>query len=214
MKTSGFSLIEVMVAAGLVALVGAGLLVSTSSSIDAKKHVEEISDRYHIIRQALSRMNRELSQAYISAHRNPNTVIVNTQFLGEKNKVSFVAFGGIARKKDVPASDQREISYFLDDDEKTGKKALMRRERINPGNPIGVEGKAQVLCPDVDQLEFAYWSDPDAAWQDDWKTEGGFSKATLPVRVRIKMRAKTGPDKEESFLTQASIWLKAPISIK
>lgn len=210
----GFTLIEVMIAVALLALVGVQLMVQLSSSITAKERAEAVSGRYHMVRQAVARMVKEVSMAYISTHKNALERVVDTQFKGEKDKISFVAFGNIPRRADRPESDQREISYYIDTDDETGKKGLFRREKVNPGLEIGTKGREQLLCPEVDELEFKYWDDREEKWQDDWSTEGATSKGKLPQRVQIKMKALMRENESETFVTQTAIWLVDPILIK
>ena len=133
---AGFSLLEVLIAASLMAIIGALLLTSLSSSLDAKEAVESTSDRYHVVRQAMGRMTRELSMAYLSKHRDAPELRAKTGFKGEAERVDFTAFGGVSLKQDAKQSDQRELSFFIGVDPENQASALMRREQKNPGLDI------------------------------------------------------------------------------
>jgi len=102
----------------------------------------------------------------------------------------------------------------LGTDEKTGKQGLLRREKVNPGKDVGTEGRVQLVCPDVEELKFAYWNEKEGVWNDQWNTEGALPKQGLPPRVKIQVKAKMQNDQTETFLTQAEIWLLTPILIK
>ncbi len=210
----GFSLIEILIAGALLAIIGIMLMTTLNSSIEVKERVDGISNRYYLIRQAMSRMAREISMAYISAHKNPNYAVINTQFKGEKSSLSFVAFGGFVRMKDAKESDQREISYFVDSDIKKAQPSLMRKEKVNPTGQLGEEGRAQVLCPNVKSIEFKYWNHKMKNWDSEWQTEGVAMQRSLPLRVLIEMVALLENDVEQKFVTQTEIWITDPIDIQ
>jgi len=69
-RTSGMTLIEVMVAMALFAAVGALVYGGFAQTSRAKQKLETQLDRYHEVRVALERMVREISMAYVSVHFN------------------------------------------------------------------------------------------------------------------------------------------------
>ena len=62
----GFTLMEVMVAVGITALMGGLVAASFTSSFNAREVVQKEADRYRMIRTAFSRMSREIGAAYVS----------------------------------------------------------------------------------------------------------------------------------------------------
>jgi len=206
MNQKGFSLIEVLIAAALLAMMGGVLFTSLTSALNVTEKAEGISTRHHLIRQALARMSSEMTMAYMSANRNPQNLVVDTQFRGDKNQVSFVAFGGLTHKQDAKESGEREISYFIQDGN------LMRREKANPGKALWKEGKAKLVCPKVDKLALKYWNMQTNAWDSIWKTENqDYRTATLPLRVQIELSTKLNDDDIEKITTETQIWLDKPI---
>lgn len=209
----GFTLIEVMISAMLLGLIGVVLMTTLNSSLDVKDRVNTISNRNHLIRQALARMTREISMAYLSSHRNVNFTVIDTKFIGEKSSLTFVAFGGVVHKRNVKESDQREIDYFISQDPKTGESSLMRREKANPGRMLVREGRAQVLCPNVSKLSFKYWGEKNKKWETEWKTDNAIL-TTLPRRVQIELEVGLEGDVQEKFITEAEIRVVDPVLIK
>lgn len=206
MTMRGFSLLEVLIAAALLGLMGVILMTSLTSALNVTDKATEISSRHHLIRQALARMSSELSMAYISANRNPQSLVVDTQLRGDKNRISFVAFGGLTHKQDAKESGEREITYFIEDGN------LMRREKANPGKQLFKEGKAKLVCPKVDKLALKYWNAQMSAWDSVWKTEGqDIRTTTLPLRVQIEISAKLNDEDIEKITTETQIWLDKPI---
>ena len=209
----GFSLIEVLFAAALTALMGALILQSLTSTMDVKDAVEERSTRYHLIRQAMSRMATEISMAYLSNQKSPFEPIVVTRFKGERDSLNFNAFGNVIKMADAKESDQHELGFFIGDDPRTLSSALIRREDSSPDDEMESGGREQVLCPHVVKITFDYFDDVSADWKDSWDTDETTSKDHLPSRVRIKLTATMGESDEQTFVTQTRIMLTKPIKL-
>jgi len=208
-----FSLLEVLIAASLLAIIGALLLQSLSSSMDAKEAIENTSNRYHVVRSAMSRMVDELSMSYLSAHR-PTTgaeLRAVTGFKGERDRIDCTAFGYVPRVEDEKKSDQRQLSFFLDNDPRTQTKSLRRREQSNLDDDFEEGGRELTLLSNVRSLEFQYWDPQKEAWADKWDA-GGTELNRLPARIRIEMVVVMDNDVEQTFTTQSKLWLLAPLN--
>jgi type II secretory pathway pseudopilin PulG len=208
----GFSLIEIVVSAGLLAITGALLLQSLSSSLDAKEAVESTSGRYHLVRSAMSRMVDEISMAYLSKHHALQEPRTETGFLGERSSLKLTAFGYVPRVTDEKKSDQRQLAYYLDTDPKTRTESLFRREQANLDDNFEEGGRALVLLPNVRELTFHYWDPNKEEWADKWDAAGAERIDQLPARVRIKLVAVMHDGQEQTFTTQTRIWLQKPLS--
>ena len=181
--------------------------------MDVKEAVEETSDQYHLIRQSMSRMVREISLAYLSAHRNALEPKVDIQFRGESSQLDFVAVGHVVRKMNAKQSDQQEIAYFLGEDERSGKQALMRRQQANPDLEVEEGGRVQTLCPRVTDLIFSYWDSVTEDWKEEWDTEESATLNRLPDRVRIEMKILMEDGTEQLFMTQSKILMTKPLRL-
>jgi len=188
----GFTLIELMVATVLFAIVGILLASAINTSLRAKDSVEETSLRFHEIRQALSRMAREISMAYLSKHVNFSDPAYFTQFKGKKDALYFSAFGHAAHQKDAKQSDQQVIAFYLGTD-KEGQQSLIRRQHPNLNRDVEKGGKAQILCPNVKKLEFAYYDTRLDKWDDTWLADAA-SLASKPLSLNQK---NTDKDQEK-----------------
>lgn len=209
----GFSLIEVLIAAALIAALGLALFTLLQEGIRTKRTVDNLSSRYHLARQAMERMANELSMAYLSAHKNAAELMVETNFEGKKDRVAFDAFGNAPFARGAKESDLRELSYFIDRDKKTDKPALMRRVHNNLTLKVGESGDTDVLCPNVKSLEFKYWDDDQKDWTDSWSTTSVDQKKILPSRIQITLVSMISEEKEQKFMTQVELWVKKPIAI-
>ena len=208
-----FSLLEILIAVSLLAIIGALLMQSLSSSMDAKDAIESTSNRYHLVRSAMSRMVDELSMSYLSAHKPTSGVEIRTVtgFKGERDRIDCTAFGYVARVEDERKSDQRQLSFFLDNDERTQTKSLRRREQANLDDDFEEGGRELTLLPDVRSLEFKYWDPQKEAWADKWDAQGS-ELNRLPSRIRIEMVVVMDNGEEQTFTTQSKLWLLAPLN--
>ena len=85
MQTSrGFTLIEILVAVALLAMMGVILTTATGSILGAIKDTRESQEQYHAARVALGRMEREISMAYLSKHQSEFKT-TKTAFIGKGN---------------------------------------------------------------------------------------------------------------------------------
>ena len=211
MMRRGFSMLEILIAAGLMGIMGALMVTSLSSSMDVKEAVETASDQYHLVRQGMSRMVREISMAYLSTHRNALEPKAETHFRGESDELHFIALGHVVRKANAKESDQRELSYFIGTDEKNGLQAILRREQANPDVEFDEGGRTQTLVYPVTELIFSYWDLVTEDWKESWDTEEAATLNRLPSRVRIEIKMTMEDGTEQLFMSQSKIMMQKPL---
>jgi general secretion pathway protein J len=209
-----FSLLEVLIAASLLAIIGALLMQSLSSSLDAKEAIETTSNRYHVVRAAMSRVVDEVSMAYLSSHRpqNGGELRAITGFRGERDRIDFTALGYVPRVEDEKKSDQRQLSYFIDTDPRSRTQSLMRREQANLDDDFEEGGRTLTLLPDVRSVEFQYWDPQKDAWAEKWDAAGS-ELNRLPSRIRIELVAVMDNGEEQTFVTQSKLWMLVPLTL-
>ena len=200
-----FSLIEVLVATLLMALLGFLLMNSINSSARAKDSVEEISERYQLVRQAMSRMAHEIAMAYLSKNINVTEPAYVTQFKGSKNSLYFSALGYVVRQKDAKQSDQQVIGYYLGID-KEGNQSLMRSLHPNLNRDVEKGGIAQVLCPKVSKLEFSYFDGRLNKWDAKWIADSSMLAAKTQKEKKASRESKGNPEKSEDRRSLPKSW--------
>lgn len=166
---AGFTLMEVMIAAALLAMMGLILGTSISTVMGAIRDNRELQDRYHSARVALGRMQREIAMAYVSRHQGENKA-TKTIFLGKENRLAFTYMGHRRIARGGLESDQGVVEYSLER-EAGGLARLVRREKVIIDDTPEKEGRREVLAEDVVKLEFEYWSMDKESWESDWKVE-------------------------------------------
>ena len=116
--SSGFTLIELLIATGILSAICLLIYTAFSGMRSSKEGVERIDDRFHEGREALARISRELSSAYISLHRplDPTYVVLKTAFVATRgtpaDRLDFNSFANRRFDKNSHESDQCELSYF------------------------------------------------------------------------------------------------------
>ena len=209
------TLIEVMVAMAVMAIIMTLLYSGFSQTAMNKKRVEERVDRNHEIRMGLERMAREISMAYVSAQLNPNPTLrpVITAFVGKEDgsgsRLDFTSFSHQRLYRDAHESDQNELSYFVTEDpEDNSLDVLARREQRRVDDKPQEGGQIQVLVRNVVSVEFSFLDSFTKEWTNTWDTtQPAMHPNRLPTQVKILLTVPNlkgrGPD--QTFATRTSL---------
>jgi general secretion pathway protein J len=210
----GFSLMEVMVAVGITALMGAMVAASFTTGFRAREVVDEEAGHYRMVRTATSRMVREIGAAYVSdrydakRHRDQNDRPTN--FVGERDSLLFSSFAHQRLYQDAKESDQVVIEYSVKssgDPKARGRQDLVRRANPTPAERMDRGGSEDVLFEGIKRLELAYWDSERKEWKNEWDTRRPEQKDLLPTRVRITLIALDENGKEARYTTQTRVML-------
>ena len=217
-QNSGFTLMEVMIAASIVAIMGGLIYGSFGPMLRAKEVIEAESEHYRAIQVSLSRMGREISMAFFSNDfdhaRYRDKSDAPTFFTGERDHLEFTSFAHQRRYKDAKESDQALFDYHMGRDpdaELDGNDGdvLLRREKVVLDESPDRGGVEQVLSEDVKKLEFEYYDSEKKEWVEEWDTRR--ERDRLPERVRITLTSTDETGKEVKYSTEARIYLRLPI---
>jgi len=205
---------EVMIAVSITALMGAIIAMAFQTGFNAKETVENDAERYRMLRAAMGRMTREIGSAFVSdrydARRFRDQNDRPTNFIGERNRLTFASFANQRLYSDAKESDQVVIEYSVKN--ATGRDArnredLIRRANPNIGDPIDRGGTEDALFEGIKEIEFAYWDSDKKEWDDEWDTRRIERKSILPTRVRITLVAVDETGKEARYTTQTRVML-------
>lgn len=214
----GFTLAEALIAVAILGMIGLLTAGTFSRAMDARERALAITSHYHEIRQAMQRMSREISMAFLSEHKNCEDPRTDTLFVGRRAlggmRLDFTSFSHTKTQKDANESDQNELSYFVERDPDDPKKqVLMRREQARIDDEPDKGGKQQVLAENVTELRFEFYDSKDDRWRDDWDTESSDYKGRMPMFVSIELKAKGLKGEEETFVTKTRVFLQKPMLI-
>jgi general secretion pathway protein J len=214
----GFTLMEVMVAVSIVALMGTMVAMAFQTGINAKEVVEAEADHYRMLRVAMTRMSREIGSAFVSdrydgrRYRDQNDRPTN--FVGERDRLLFTTFAHQRMYTDAKESDQAVVEYFVETSSERGARSrqdLKRRVNPNVEGRMDRGGTTDVLFEGVKAVEFAYWDSERKEWEDEWDTRRTDQKSKLPTRVRITLVAVDETGKEARYTTQTRLMLNTEL---
>ena len=212
----GFTLMEVMVAVAITALMGTLTLNAFTTSIKARELVEGEAERHRMVRAAMARLVREIGAAYVSdrydSRRYRDQAERPTNFVGEREKLLFASLSHQRLYADAKESDQVVLEYAVEsspDSAARGRKDLVRRANPNLYGDDRMErgGTKDVLVEGIKRLEFAYWDSDKKEWDDEWDTRRTERKSIRPTRVKITVVLLDEGGKEVRYTTQTRIAL-------
>jgi general secretion pathway protein J len=202
-----FSLVEVLIAVAITAMVGA-IVVGTFSQVNrANEIVRDQGDRFSSARMALTRMSRELTMAFVSEHYDTKIFRERpTTFVGREDRVLFCTMAHERPWLDAKESDQAVVEYEVGDDPAHPEgKALLRREKLRLDGEPDRGGRRDVVADHVRAIRFSYWDPKRNDWVREWSTRATDHDKDLPLRVRIELEATLADGRSEKFVTEARI---------
>ena len=217
----GLTLLEVMVAVAILAMVAVLTYGAFDGLARGKKNLGRVNDRYHQGRAALARITMELSSAFLSMHQPPNEQQIRrlTIFYGSNSlpadRIDFTSFSHRRLNHDAHESDQNELSYFGSNDPNVpGKLDLARREATIIDREPKKGGEVNVLAEDIETFDVKYLDPQTGLWTETWDSSQATGQlGRLPFEIKITLALKGGPDgKPITFTTKMTVPMLEPLS--
>jgi general secretion pathway protein J len=215
-RQRGFTLIEVMIAVSITAVIGAMALGAFQRAHAARVAVEQQDERVAGARAALGRISRELEGAFLSDHfdrvrfRDRPTVFKGRDG-GDRDTLLFATMAHTRALRDAKESDASVVEYSVDaDPDLPGAYALFRREKVRIDDEPDRGGTRTLLLRNVTAFDVTYWDWQKQEWVRDWATAPG-DRLLLPTRVRVKLVMRMPDGKERPFETQARVAIIRPL---
>lgn len=217
------TLLEVLVAVGVLAMVGTLLYGALDGMNRSRQGIERIDDRYHQGRQALARISREMQSAFISMHQPLQiaTSVRTTVFIGTdsgtSDRVDFTSFSHRRLARDTHESDQNELSYFMGrDPDRNDKYDLLRREQKEIDLDPTHGGIVNVLCEDVTAFDVTYLEPSQDTWLSSWDStqpsnQGQYNRLPLQVKIQLVLKGGEG-EKPIKLTTKVSLGMQVPLT--
>ncbi len=221
LRNDGLTLVEVLVALAVLAMIGV-LLYGTFDSLNHQRKAEAVrGERARQARQAVLRMTREIQTAFLSMH-NPANVALQTRvvaFIGQNSqpydRLDFQAFAHRRIVANSRESDQAEIGYFASaDPDVDGKMDLVRREQTPADMDPKKGGIVDVLCEDIESFDVRYFDPQTSQWVDGWDTTQALGQQNrLPMEVRLSLVLKHVPaGVDATYTTKFMIPMQQPLT--
>jgi general secretion pathway protein J len=215
--SAGFTLIEVMIGVAITAMMGVMVMGAFQRAYAAKELAESQDERFTSARVALTRMAREVSQAFLSDHydrkrfREPPTIFRGKD-RGERDELLFATMSHERLVRDAKESDQAVVEYTVEPDpDHQGEEALFRREKPRIDDEPERGGAKAIVCEHVASFDVQYWDWKRQEWAREWVTNSAERGNMLPTRVKLRLGLKMPDGKERMFETQARVAIIRPL---
>lgn len=205
-SSDGFTLVEVMISVAILTMVAAMVYSTIAVTLTAQDTAQKVHEMYHAGYVAMTKMTRDLTNAFLSRHVSVLERDRETVFLGRDDEVTFTYLGHFRWFAEEPESDQGVVSYYVK------SKQLIRREKTVIDDRPEKGGVEDVLAYGVKKLEFQYWDPEQEDWVDDWKAE---MEETEPVfldkadeKANNLVKKMTGMDQLDTFKLPPRVQIK------
>jgi general secretion pathway protein J len=207
------TLVEVLIAVGITAAMGAMTLGAFRQVDRANEIVREQSERTAAARVALSRLARELSMAFLSESYDRNEYRERlTVFVGKEDEILFTTMAHERLYRDAKESDQAVVEYTLEaDPDHSGEEALFRREKVRLDAEPDRGGTKDLVADRITGFRLQYWDQAKKEWVREWSTRSTERVGELPVRVRIEIEAGAPDGPKQKLVTEARVALTRPL---
>lgn len=222
MRRRGFTLIEVMVAVSILAIVTTLTWASFKQTFSTKSAIEAQAGRYRTVRIALERLARELSMVYVSQNEDTSQPERRTRLVARHHsdidEVTFSYFGHQRLYQDANEADTALVAYYAGRDRDDSRKTnLMRREtrRLSNYKIDEQPGEADIVCDDVVKLKFDFYDarSDKKAWAEEWNTTSADGQPDrLPSKIRITLTVRDERGKEVPFQTEVRVAMSEPLN--
>lgn len=196
--SAGFTLLEVLIATGIMATILVILFGTYSAAVDRATRTRELSQIYHEARVLLQLMANDLRSAYVKETMEQAQQALQqgrvrpTTFRGEDlaeldKPADTLSFSTIlpAQRPDEPDAETCRVTYSLEAvNDPPDSRALARRVDCSL-DPAATDQDHLFLLTDLAHgLEFRYYDDQGTEYRD-WNSQEPRGGKRLPARVKI-----------------------------
>jgi general secretion pathway protein J len=168
-RARGFTLLEVLVAVGLMGILSLLMYESIALTFKTREQIARIEELNHSARVALRKITTDVSMAYLSNHVNRDEPASETLFMGTEDSLLFSSLGHERRRRGARESDQAIVEYRIGRDDEG--RTIERREKYIPDTDPERGGTKETLVSRVKEFRLQYWDDKQEEWKGDWQAE-------------------------------------------
>lgn len=220
----GFTLIEILVAISLLAIISVLVWQSMYTTTRIKERSEKLDEEFRRASIALSKISQDLSMAVIfqsvdlmgvsPAGEQQSKIVFIGKNQGEQDQLVFDAFSHLRYVKDSKESELSEITYYLEPDaDRSGAYLLKKKETSPPTAHPDQESFSEsrekksgtsvmTLLEGVKSLNFRYYDFQKAEFVEEWDTTKVDHLGKLPRAVEVTLillpsQSSSGEEAEE-----------------
>jgi type II secretion system protein J len=198
--SAGFTLLEVMIAIGIMATILVILFGTYSAAVDRAARTRELSQIYHEARVLLQLMANDLRSAYVkesveqAQQALQQAKIRPTTFVGEDHTTSdkpadTLVFSTVLpmQRPDIPDTEMCRVSYSIEPmNEPPQSRALFRRLNCSLDPQATDQDQLFLLTELAHGLDFKYYDERGTEYLD-WDSRESRGGKRLPARVKITL---------------------------
>lgn len=213
MRSSGFTLIEVLLAAAIFALVATITWSSLHATFKTEKAVSERTELQEVGTALLNKIREDLSQAFLV-----ETPRSQTFFRGEDNldhdKITFSALAHFPSKPEARESEQTQITYETESNPaEAGLFLLKRKETAYLDGTEDVEAETMTVAENLLAFNLEYGADG-KSFRPVWDSKSIDQLNKLPKIVRLSMKLRDQRGREEFFETVVDLPMSESLGVQ
>ncbi len=206
----GFTFLEVLIAIVILSNVTIMIWTTLSNSFRMRDKLEEVEDRTHVVRMLFTRLDRDLSMAYLVKEKKYHTVFIGKDE-GDSDALTFTTFSNrVYGDEEVPQADQNIVFYYTETNQE--KPDLVDVYRWSypfiEDDQYWGEKRGTIILERVRQFDMQYYDG--SQYKDDWDTQLAEFVGKMPRGVKVLVELE-----EQRRLTDLfTIPLNKPLAAK
>lgn len=198
-KSAGFTLLEILVAISIFAIIGVASSALLASVIDRNELSDSRFQQLEKLQRAMIVIERDLHQAIkrpirIDGEINENVMVGGVASGSDADGIGFVRSGWHNPQFMLPRSNMQYVAYRLQDNQ------LERLYGNHVDNVIGFEPKVRVLLKDVEDFQVEFFVKSEGAPEDDRDWNESYQGTILPRAVAIIVTTKAFGEIRREFI--------------
>lgn len=230
---SGFTLLEVLIAVGLLAVLSLAIFQTTSTSFDLNHRLSAETADATAILLSLQAVESDLSQIYSPVVGNiPPKPEMKTEefwsapvrsdgmrrsrFKGSAEKITFIANNNRRVEADTPQSDFQKVTWEVD---RNANNTFTLYRTTDWDAFQYQEGSARkpervALLENLSSAKFTFYSKEKKAWEEAWDSENSYTKeeSRFPDLIALKIEAPDPMNNENQLAWQIEVRPNMPLN--
>lgn len=199
-RQTGFTLLEVLIAMAIFALIGLASSGLLTTVIDSNELSEDRFTKLQVLQRAMITIERDVLQAVprpIRIDGETNSIVISGQkdlFESEAYGLGFVRAGWQNPQLALPRSTLQAVAYRL----KEGNLERLYSNYVD--NVVGHEPKVRVLLENIDDFQVRFFVDTEEDPTDPENWEESYMGGALPLAIAVTITTKDFGEIRREFI--------------